>query len=93
MSSPFKFQIKDLHHGSPAIDESDRIRDRFASVGAQGHVDLDGRDGTVQLSASDYDEIALSHPHALLSYVDEDDDGEVITVRLVSFAIRISFPC
>jgi hypothetical protein len=36
----------------------------------------------VQLSASDYDEIALSRPRARLTYVD-DDDGEIITVSVM----------
>lgn len=35
--------------------------------------------GTVQISSSDYDEIASTHPRARLTYLD-DDDGEVITV-------------
>lgn len=37
--------------------------------------------GIVRISTTDYDEIALNHPRARLTYVDEDEDGdETITV-------------
>jgi hypothetical protein len=70
------FQIRDLH-GSPTQE------DAYNSLGClprghHGH-NTSRRSGIVQLSASDYDEIALSHPRARLTYAD-DDDGEIITV-------------
>lgn len=37
------------------------------------------RHGIVQLSTTDYDDIASNHPRARLTYID-DDDGELITV-------------
>ncbi|KAJ5130613.1 uncharacterized protein N7515_006652 [Penicillium bovifimosum] len=36
--------------------------------------------GVVQISAADYDALASNHPRARLTYVDEDDDDETITV-------------
>ncbi|KAJ5156019.1 hypothetical protein N7492_008822 [Penicillium capsulatum] len=39
------------------------------------------RSGTVQISSTDYDEIASKHPRARLTYLDDDDtDGDQITV-------------
>lgn len=86
------FQIRDLH-GSPTQE------DAYNSLNClpQGHYgqSTSGRSGIVQLSASDYDEIALSHPRARLTYVD-DDDGEIITVSvyvLVRFTRLVSNTC
>ncbi|KAJ5960560.1 uncharacterized protein N7479_007710 [Penicillium vulpinum] len=36
--------------------------------------------GVVQISATDYDDLASNHPRARLTYTDEDDDDETITV-------------
>lgn len=36
--------------------------------------------GVVQISTSDYDDLASNHPRARLTYADEDDDDETITV-------------
>ncbi|OQE95456.1 hypothetical protein PENNAL_c0002G06255 [Penicillium nalgiovense] len=36
--------------------------------------------GVVQISATDYDDLASNHPRARLTYVDDDDDDETITV-------------
>ncbi|KAF7171608.1 hypothetical protein CNMCM5623_003959 [Aspergillus felis] len=70
------FQIRDLH-GSPTQEDAYSSLDCLPQ-GHDGH-NTSRRSGIVQLSASDYDEIALSHPRARLTYVD-DDDGEIITV-------------
>ena len=89
MPDSFQFRIKDLHRAPPAHDETNQ--GCAASVEAQGHgfvheaeryhrSNPSSQHGTVKLSPSEYDEIALSHPRALLTYIDEDDDGEVITV-------------
>ncbi|RHZ44528.1 uncharacterized protein CDV56_103784 [Aspergillus thermomutatus] len=70
------FQIRDLH-GSPTQEDAYNSLDCLPQ-GQNGH-NFSRRSGIVQLSASDYDEIASSHPRARLTYVD-DDDGEIITV-------------
>ncbi|KAG2024902.1 hypothetical protein GB937_003602 [Aspergillus fischeri] len=70
------FQIRDLH-GSPTQEDAYNSLDCLPQRD-HGHSTC-RRSGIVQLSASDYDEIALSHPRARLTYVD-DDDGETITV-------------
>ncbi|KAJ5846134.1 hypothetical protein N7534_009803 [Penicillium rubens] len=36
--------------------------------------------GVVQISATDYDDLASNHPRARLTYMDDDDDDETITV-------------
>ncbi|KAJ5188794.1 Nucleotide-binding alpha-beta plait [Penicillium cf. griseofulvum] len=36
--------------------------------------------GVVQISATDYDDLASNHPRARLTYLDDDDDDETITV-------------
>jgi hypothetical protein len=46
------------------------------------------RDGIVQLTSTEYDETVTRNPAARLSYVDEDD-GEHITVRLLSYKLMI----
>ncbi|KAI9929214.1 hypothetical protein ASPWEDRAFT_354198 [Aspergillus wentii DTO 134E9] len=58
------FQIRDLHGSPSRTAESSESR---------------RRDGVVQVSASQYEEIASNHPRARLTYAD-DDDGELITV-------------
>ncbi|KAJ5240165.1 hypothetical protein N7468_004784 [Penicillium chermesinum] len=60
------FQIRDLHEG--------------ISGGAEGKlVGFSSAPGIVQISASEYDNLADSHPRARLTYLDEDD-GDQITV-------------
>lgn len=63
------FQIRDLHGNLP---------------GEAGILSSDSSDipGTVQISASAYDDLAESHPRARLTYLDEDD-GDQITVCCV----------
>jgi hypothetical protein len=73
------FQIRDLH-GSPTQGDAYNSLDCLPQ-GDHGH-STSRRSGIVQLSASDYDEIALSRPRARLTYVD-DDDGEIITVSVM----------
>lgn len=47
---------------------------------SQDH-EASGRSGTMQISSTDYDEIASQHPRARLTYLDDDDtDGDKITV-------------
>ncbi|KAF4252246.1 hypothetical protein CNMCM8714_007863 [Aspergillus fumigatus] len=74
MLKPFK--IRDLH-ASPTQEDGKNPLDCFPQSD-HGHSTC-RRSGVVQLSASDYDEVALSHPRARLTYVD-DDDGDIITV-------------
>lgn len=62
------FQIRDLHGSPSRTAESSESR---------------RRDGVVQVSASQYEEIASNHPRARLTYAD-DDDGELITVSPVA---------
>jgi hypothetical protein len=60
------FQIRDLQVSQPREQLADPRPDIPAIV---------------QISTTDYDEIASNHPRARLTYVDEDDDGdETITV-------------
>lgn len=74
MLKPFK--IRDLH-ASPTQEDGKNPLNCFPQSD-HGHSTC-RRSGVVQLSASDYDEVALSHPRARLTYVD-DDDGDIITV-------------
>ena len=46
---------------------------------ANGSIFPFSRDGTVQVSADEYDETISSHPQSKLSYMD-NDDGELIIV-------------
>lgn len=57
------FQIRDLHGAS-----------------SQGHEEVSHRTskGVVQVSAADYDDIALNHPRARLTYLDEDDGDQIM---------------
>ena len=59
------FQIRDLHEAPPR---------------SQGESSTSSA-GTVQISSTDYDDIATNHPRARLTYLDDDDeDGDKITV-------------
>lgn len=61
------FQIRDLHE---------------APSQSQGGASTSSA-GTVQISSTDYDDIATNHPRARLTYLDDDDeDGDKITVTL-----------
>lgn len=78
------FQIRDLHRSQ--VEENSTGPAVLATgdglAPSNTHHDDENKTnchGTVQISSSDYDEIASSHPRARLTYVD-DDDGEVITV-------------
>ncbi|KAI9368299.1 hypothetical protein BJX61DRAFT_230533 [Aspergillus egyptiacus] len=73
------FRIRDLHDDPPSknvIEDSESDLYGASDVISEGS---NSRDGLVQLSAADYDEIAYLHPKARLTYLD-DDDGETITV-------------
>ena len=88
MLNPFK--IKDLHRSQlqenqaePAASTTRDLSQTTIYDGADNQLSQSKyRNGTVQLSSSDYDEIAATHPRARLTYMD-DDDGEVITVSLL----------
>lgn len=58
------FQIKDLHEASSRYEG-----ERFARSNR-----------VVQISTTDYDDLASNHPRARLTYLDEDD-GDNIEVR------------
>ncbi|KAE8153936.1 hypothetical protein BDV25DRAFT_148341 [Aspergillus avenaceus] len=70
------FQIRDLHRSSSHDDLSGSsiLNDHVIRSNHRAP-----QQGIVQLSASEYDEIATNHPRARLTYTD-DDDGELITV-------------
>lgn len=84
------FQIKDLHGSRVQENSAEPAASITRDLSQTGiHDSADNQpsqskyhNGTVQLSSSDYDEIAASHPRARLTYMD-DDDGEVITVSLL----------
>lgn len=83
------FQIKDLYGSKPQEKQTElaastrNLSQTVVDDGADGQPSQSKyRNGTVQLSSSDYDEIAATHPRARLTYMD-DDDGEVITVSLL----------
>ncbi|KAL4775300.1 hypothetical protein BDW60DRAFT_179834 [Aspergillus nidulans var. acristatus] len=72
------FLIRDLHEDPYSQDiiedtASDLYNATDVGVGPQRP------HGLVQITATDYDEIAHIHPQARLSYLD-DDDGDIITV-------------
>ncbi|GES57454.1 RNA binding protein [Aspergillus terreus] len=69
------FQIRDLH-GSPSPTATD---DTDPSTPLPNTTSDPQNRGIIQISSSDYDQIATTHPRARLTYVD-DDDGETITV-------------
>ncbi|KAI9043763.1 asparaginyl-tRNA synthetase Slm5 [Aspergillus affinis] len=69
------FQIRDLHRcPSSSQDNGEPSSDILQDIPPSPH-----RPGIVAISASQYNDIASSHPHARLTYID-DDDGELITV-------------
>lgn len=60
-----------------------QIRNLRVSTQNQPEQILDSRThaGVVQISATDYDDLASTHPRARLTYMDDDDDDdETITV-------------
>ena len=96
-----KFRIRDLHdgssqkpsdHGADASTGSPLVQDTADATERHRDSESSSRHATIQVSTSDYDEISTNHPRALLTYLDDDDDGEVITVglrpSLVSFSIN-----
>lgn len=78
------FQIRDLHGPRPQGDSTESTKDSAQTVidHQTRPSQSKNRHGTMQLSSSDYDVIASTHPRARLTYPD-DDDGEVITVSLL----------
>ncbi|KAK1142178.1 hypothetical protein N8T08_008104 [Aspergillus melleus] len=70
------FQIRDLHRPPSSSQENNR---EPSSDILQHTPSSPRRPGIVAVSASQYNDIASSHPHARLTYID-DDDGELITV-------------
>ncbi|PLB40838.1 RNA recognition motif domain-containing protein [Aspergillus candidus] len=79
------FQIKGLH-GSPPLQEASEPAAPSEHIGfGDDHLIVEDRLGPqnraalVQLSTSEYDDIATNHPRARLTYLDEDD-GDLITV-------------
>jgi hypothetical protein len=58
---------------------------RNLRVSEQELADSCSPSGVVQISSTDYDDLATTHPRARLTYLDEDeddDDNETITVSL-----------
>lgn len=54
---------------------------RNLRVSEQELADSRSPSGVVQISSTDYDDLATTHPRARLTYIDEDeDDDETITV-------------
>ncbi|KAL5359801.1 hypothetical protein BJX96DRAFT_62337 [Aspergillus floccosus] len=70
------FQIRDLHGSLSQTTTGDTDPSIPLPNTAS---DPQNRRGIIQISSSDYDQIATTHPRARLTYVD-DDDGETITV-------------
>ncbi|KAB8228345.1 RNA recognition motif domain-containing protein [Aspergillus alliaceus] len=70
------FQIRDLHRSSSQDDLSGSLNLNPTSVEDR----LTRPQGIVRLSATEYDELAINHPRARLTYIDNDDDDELITV-------------
>ncbi|GLI80995.1 hypothetical protein PoHVEF18_009363 [Penicillium ochrochloron] len=71
------FQIRDLHGAS-----------------SQGHEEVSHRTskGVVQVSAADYDDIALNHPRARLTYLDEDDGDQIMVGSSLELSQRLDEP-
>lgn len=89
------FQIKGLH-GSPPLQEASEPAAPSEHIGfGDDHLIVEDRLGPqnraalVQLSTSEYDDIATNHPRARLTYLDEDD-GDLITVS--SLAVESLLP-
>lgn len=76
------FQIRDLH--SYPVEENlyDSSTESVIS-GSNADDKRHNRHGIIHLSAPEYDEIALNHPSAMLTYLD-DDDGDIITVSILA---------
>ncbi|PLN80475.1 hypothetical protein BDW42DRAFT_170927 [Aspergillus taichungensis] len=79
------FRIRGLH-GSPSSQETGEPAASREHIGSgddhlivEDRVAPRNRAGLVQLSTSEYDDIATNHPRARLTYLDEDD-GDLITV-------------
>ncbi|KAB8070270.1 hypothetical protein BDV29DRAFT_181245 [Aspergillus leporis] len=72
------FQIRDLHRSPSQGDLSESLSLDHAMV-EDSSIHQSRSLGIVRLSASEYDELAMNHPRARLTYID-DDDGELITV-------------
>ncbi|KAE8388590.1 hypothetical protein BDV23DRAFT_158707 [Aspergillus alliaceus] len=70
------FQIRDLHRSSSQDDLSGSLNLNPTAVEDR----LTRPQGIVRLSATEYDELAINHPRARLTYIDNDDDDELITV-------------
>ena len=68
------FRIRNLRESSRLADTNDH-GGHSTELGAQD------QHGIVQVSAPEYDATISTHPEATLKYMDEDD-GEVITVRI-----------
>ncbi|KAJ5773585.1 hypothetical protein N7457_008481 [Penicillium paradoxum] len=63
------FQIRDLRVSQEQAEQPEQPADPRSTYS-----------GVVQISAADYDDLASNHPRARLTYVDEEDDDETITV-------------
>ena len=72
-----QFQIDNLHNASP---EGDSRGLTGSTENQRTSTDLNSQHGLVRISDSDYDQIASNQPRAMLMYVDDEEDKEVITV-------------
>ncbi|KAJ6115695.1 hypothetical protein N7523_006112 [Penicillium sp. IBT 18751x] len=72
------FQIKDLHV-SPSPDHGI-------------NADTPVSHGVVQVSATDYDDIATSHPRARLAYIDYEDDEQITVGSSLELSERLDEP-
>ncbi|KAF7718662.1 Uncharacterized protein PECH_008817 [Penicillium ucsense] len=75
------FQIRDLHAPSTSESEVQIVTD-------------DGRNshGVVEVSATDYDQIAASHPRARLTYFDADDGDQITVGSSLELSQRLDEP-
>jgi hypothetical protein len=76
------FQIRDLH-SYPVEDNLYDSSTESVISGSNADDKRYKRHGIIHLSAPEYDEIALNHPNAMLTYLD-DDDGDIITVSILA---------
>ena len=83
------FQVRGLH-GSPSLRETGEPAASSEHIGSgddhpivEDRLAPQNRVGLVQLSTSEYDDIATNHPRARLTYLDEDD-GDLITVSALA---------
>ncbi|KAF9884064.1 hypothetical protein FE257_002353 [Aspergillus nanangensis] len=74
------FQIRDLHR-APSTEPQNDAECLFdlSNHSLNTQTEPQTRRGIIQISRSDYDELATNHPRAQLTYTD-DDDGELIMV-------------